>query len=222
MPKFQLLSLPRPGKARLYGTGIGSSLSALVALCALVIGSLAWAQGGPTAGDGSRTYDPGRLKPRASQPTVKVGDPAPDFTLPSLSGESVGLARYREKKNVVLSFVPAAWTPVCSHQWPGYNIAKELFDRHDSVLLGITVDNIPTLHAWTRQMGDLWFPVLSDFWPHGAVAQRYGVLREDGVSERALFVIDKHGVIRYIDVHDINEMPRLEVLIKELEKLPKD
>ena len=92
---------------------------------------------------------------------------------------------------MVISFVPAAWTPVCSDQWPGYNIAKDVFDSHDAVLLGITVDNIPTLFAWTRQMGDLWFPVLSDFWPHGRVADSYGVLRGDGVSERALFVIDK-------------------------------
>jgi len=77
------------------------------------------------------------------------------------------------------------------------------------------------LYAWTKQMGDLWFPVLSDFWPHGAVAQRYGVLREDGVAERALFVIDTQGTIRYIDVHDINTMPRLEALIGELEKIGK-
>jgi peroxiredoxin (alkyl hydroperoxide reductase subunit C) len=68
-------------------------------------------------------------------------------------------------------------------------------------------------------MGALWFPVASDFWPHGLVAGKYGVLRSDGVSERALFLIDKKGVIRYIDVHDINKMPKLENLIKALEKL---
>jgi peroxiredoxin (alkyl hydroperoxide reductase subunit C) len=83
------------------------------------------------------------------------------------------------------------------------------------------VDNLPTLFSWTNQMGKLWFPVLSDFYPHGAVAQRYGVLRSDGTSERALFVIDKKGLIRYIDVHDINLRPRLEVLIGELGKLEK-
>jgi peroxiredoxin len=87
------------------------------------------------------------------------------------------------------------------------------------VLLGISVDNLPTLYAWTHQMGTLWFPVLSDFWPHGAVAEKYGILRSDGVSERALFVIDKEGIIRYIDVHDINLRPKLEVLVKALERL---
>jgi peroxiredoxin len=167
----------------------------------------------------SNIYNPGVLKQKDSRLKVKVGQKAPGFTLPAVSGEKVSLKDYSGRKNVVLSFVPAAWTPVCSDQWPGYNIVKDLFDAHDAVLLGITVDNIPTLFSWTNQMGNLWFPVLSDFWPHGQTAKKYGVLRNDGVAERALFVIDKKGVIRYIDVHDINERPSLESLVKELEKL---
>jgi peroxiredoxin len=164
-------------------------------------------------------YQPGALKPIDSKPKLKIGDSAPDFTLPSTSGEKVSLSQYRGNKNVVISFVPAAWTPVCSDQWPGYNLVKDIFDEHDAILLGITVDNIPTLYAWTRPMGDIWFPVLSDFWPHGKVAQKYGVLRSNGVSERALFVIDKKGTIRYVDVHDINKRPPLEDLVRELDKL---
>ena len=164
-------------------------------------------------------YQVGVLKPIDSILKVKVGDRAPNFTLPSVSGEKVSLSQFLGKKNVVLSFVPAAWTPVCSDQWPGYNIAKDIFSRYDAILLGITVDNIPTLFAWTNQMGQLWFPVLSDFWPHGAVAKKYGVLRSNGVSERALFVIDKMGIIRYVDVHDINKRPPLEDLMGALEKL---
>jgi peroxiredoxin (alkyl hydroperoxide reductase subunit C) len=166
-------------------------------------------------------YQPGKLKPTDSVLKVNVGDGAPLFTLPAVSGETISLSQYRERKNVVLSFVPAAWTPVCSDQWPGYNIIRAAFDQHDAILLGITVDNIPTLFAWTNQMGQLWFPVLSDFWPHGAVAEKYGVLRSNGVSERALFVIDKKGIIRYIDVHDINKRPPLEDLVGALEKLTK-
>jgi peroxiredoxin (alkyl hydroperoxide reductase subunit C) len=166
-------------------------------------------------------YQVGTLKPIDSKLKVKVGDPAPNFILPSISGEKVSLSQFRGKKNVVLSFVPAAWTPVCSDQWPGYNIAKDIFNQYDAILLGITVDNIPTLYAWTNQMGQLWFPVLSDFWPHGEVAKRYGVLRSDGVSERALLVIDKKGITRYIDVHDINKRPPLEDLMMALEKLKK-
>ena len=110
----------------------------------------------------------------------------------------------------MISFVPAAWTPICSDQWPGYNLAKGLFEAQDAILLGITVDNLPTLYSWTRQMGNLWFPVLSDFWPHGAVADKFGVLRSDGMAERALFIIDKAGILRYAKVGDINHRPDLE------------
>ena len=164
-------------------------------------------------------YNPGELKPVDSVLKVKEGDAAPDFTLKSVSGKTISLKDYRGKKNVVISFVPAAWTPVCSDQWPGYNIVKDIFDSHDAVLLGITVDNIPTLFSWTNQMGKLWFEVLSDFWPHGAVAEKFSVLRSDGVAERALFVIDKKGIIRYIDVHNINQRPPLEALVRAMEKL---
>jgi peroxiredoxin len=168
---------------------------------------------------GGKIYNVGELKPIDSQLRVRGGVMAPDFTLPSITGESVTLSQFFGTKNIVLSFVPAAWTPVCSDQWPGYNIARTLFEKNNAILIGITVDNIPTLHAWTLEMGGLWFPVLSDFWPHGAVAKQYGVLRGDGTSERALFLIDKRGIIRYIDVHDINQRPKLEVLIQELQKL---
>ena len=167
----------------------------------------------------SGIYDAGTLKPVDSSLNVKVGEKAPDFTLNSIAGGTVSLKDYLGKSNVVISFVPAAWTPVCSDQWPGYNIVEDLFTKNNAVLLGISVDNIPTLYAWTRQMGALWFPVLSDFWPHGAVAKKFGVLRSNGTAERAIFIIDRRGIIRYIDVHDINERPPLEGIIKELEKI---
>lgn len=164
-------------------------------------------------------YQVGPLKPIDSSLKVKVGDKAPDFTLKAVSGGSVSLSDYHGKKNVMISFVPAAWTPVCSDQWPGYNLARDEFERLDTVILGISADNIPTLYSWTRTMGTLWFPVLSDFWPHGKTAEAYGVLRTDGTTERAIFIIDKQGIIRSIDVHDINKRPPLEGIISELEKL---
>ena len=166
-------------------------------------------------------YKIGKLKPVDSILKVKVGDSAPDFTLPATNGERITLSQYRGKKNVILSFVPAAWTPVCSQQWPDFNRGEKRIKDSDSILLGITTDNIPTLYAWTKQMGGVWFPVLSDFWPHGAVADRYGILRSEGVSERAIFIIDKDGIIQYIDVHDINKPPLLVTLILELSKLKK-
>jgi peroxiredoxin len=164
-------------------------------------------------------YRPGKLKPIDSVQKLKVGDPAPSFTLPSANGGKVSLSQYRGRKNVVLSFVPAAFTPVCSAQFPGYNISLDLFEQNDAVLFGITTDNIPSMHAWRVSMGGLDFETLSDFWPHGKVANAYGVLRRDGTSERALVVIDKQGVIRYVDVHDINQRPPLEDLAEAWRKL---
>lgn len=163
-------------------------------------------------------YDPGVLSPIDSQLKVVVGELAPDFSLQSIRGDNISLKQYRGKKNVVLSFIPAAWTPVCSDQWPGYNIAQKIFDDQDAVLLGITVDNIPTLHAWVQEMGTLWFDVLSDFWPHGSVASTYGVLRSDGTADRALVFIDKKGVVREVVVTDINVRPELEDLVAALKK----
>jgi peroxiredoxin (alkyl hydroperoxide reductase subunit C) len=167
----------------------------------------------------SNTFGLGNLKPIDSELKVASGQKAPDFTLPSVSGKKVSLSQFRGKKNVVLSFVPAAWTPVCSDQWPGYNLAQDMFSQGDAVLIGITVDNIPTLRAWTAEMGQLWFHVLSDFWPHGSVADKYGVLRSDGLAERALVFIDKQGIIRAIVVMDINKKPNLQTCSSGLKKL---
>jgi peroxiredoxin len=188
---------------------------------ALVIGWVllpTWGMADSLAFEG-QIFNPGHLKPRDSQLKVHVGDRAPDFNLVAIDGSPVKLSDFRGRRNVVISFIPAAWTPVCSDQWPGYNLARPLFESHNAVLLGISVDNRATLFAWTRQMGHLWFPVLSDFWPHGAVAAKYGVLRSDGMADRALIFIDTHGVISYIYVSDINQRPHLELIAEQLERL---
>lgn len=74
-------------------------------------------------------------------------------------------------------------------------------------VLGISVDSVPSLAAWAESLGGITYPLLSDFYPHGEVAQRYDILREDGRTERALFIIDKEGIIQYVDVHDIDDQP---------------
>jgi len=164
-------------------------------------------------------YRPPRMKPVDSVLKVKIGQRAPDFTLPSASGKKVSLSQYRGRKNVVLSFVPAAFTPIGSMQWPGYNLAMDLFKKHDAVLVGVTTDNVPAMAAWVKVMGGLDFPVLSDFWPHGKVAKTYGVLRSNGIPERAMFFIDKQGIIRDIRVFDINKRPTLDELSQSLSKM---
>ena len=186
----------------------------VLSICVVSTTSLVQAQIDP-----KQIYDPGKLEPTASELRVKVGAMAPDFVLPSIDGENVTLSDYQQKTNVVLSFVPAAWTPICSGQWPEYNAARDDFEKYDTIIIGISTDNTPTLFAWTTFMNGFWFPVLSDFWPHGFVAERYGVLRNDGMAERAIFVIDKEGIIRHIEVYDINAMPPLEDLVKVLETL---
>jgi peroxiredoxin (alkyl hydroperoxide reductase subunit C) len=169
--------------------------------------------------DGRVLAEAGERKPIDSELRVKAGDAAPDFTLESVSGKTVSLSDYRGRSNVMISFIPAAWTPVCSDQWPGYAITEDLFKSRDTVILGISTDNVPTLHAWTSQMEGLWFPVLSDFWPHGEAAGRYGVLRSDGTADRAVVIVDKKGVIRFVRVYAIDRHPPLEEIVRELERL---
>jgi glutaredoxin len=90
----------------------------------------------------------------------------------------------------------------------------------DALVLGVSVDHVPCLQAWAESLGGIHFPLLSDFWPHGAVAEKYGVLLHDaGKSERALFVVDKKGILRYIDIHDIDEQPDNDVLLAELRRI---
>jgi len=89
-------------------------------------------------------------------------------------------------------------------------------------VLGISVDHVPCLKAWAESLGGINYPLLSDFWPHGGVADKYGVLRTEGYTERALFIIDKEGIIRYIDIHDIGDQPSNEVLRAELRRIDPD
>src|SRR5512136_2939373 len=93
------------------------------------------------------------------------------------------------------------------------------FEKLNAQVLGISVDHVPCLKAWAESLGGINFPLLSDFWPHGAVAVKYGVLRPEGHSERAIFMIDKRGIIRYIDIHNIDEQPDNDVLFAELRKI---
>ena len=93
------------------------------------------------------------------------------------------------------------------------------FERVNTQVLGISVDSKDCLHAWAESFGGITYPLLSDFWPHGQVAQKYGVLRTEGYSERALFIIDRTGIIRYVDVHNIDEQPDNEVLFRELAEI---
>lgn len=96
------------------------------------------------------------------------------------------------------------------------------FAELNAQVVGISVDHIPCLQAWAKELGGISYPLVSDFWPHGATAQRYGILRDEGYSERAVFLIDKEGVVRYADVHDIEDQPDNETVLVELRRLEPD
>ncbi len=138
--------------------------------------------------------------------TLKVGDPAPDFSLKGTNKTEFKLGDCRGR-NVVLNFFPAAFSPVCSNQMPRIQADRAEFGP-DTVIAGVSVDNTWALDAFARQTG-IDFPLLADFFPHGAVSEKYGVLLPNGVSERAVIGIDKQGNVRYIHVSPILEIPEL-------------
>ena len=102
---------------------------------------------------------------------------------------------------------------------PSYEESLSEFERYDAQVLGVSTDSVPTLEAWAKSIGGLSYPLLSDFWPHGLVALRYACLRDSGVSERAVFVIDRNGRIAYVDVHDIRRAPPKEPIFDALRRL---
>ena len=106
---------------------------------------------------------------------------------------------------------------------PSYELELYKFEGYNTQVLGISVDHIPCLKAWAESLGGISYPLLSDFWPHGAIADEWGVLRHDeGKSERALFIVDKQGIVRYVDIHDIDEQPDNEELFQFLRQLEPD
>jgi peroxiredoxin len=151
--------------------------------------------------------------------TLKVGDKAPDFTLPDQNNNKVTLSSFQGKKNVVLVFHPLAFTSVCAVQMPGYSKERQSFEGVDTQVLGVSVDSAPAHKAWAEQLGGIDYPLLADFFPHGEVAKKYGILRPEGFSERATFVIDKKGIIRHIEVHEIGKVPDRAKLIEFLKSL---
>jgi peroxiredoxin (alkyl hydroperoxide reductase subunit C) len=147
--------------------------------------------------------------------TLKVGDEAPDFTLRDMNLEVWKLADQRGK-SVVLNFYPAAFSGVCSQQMPRIEEQKTIFGD-DTVVVGISVDGPNANRVFAQQSG-ISFPLLSDFYPHGAVAEKYGVLAPVGVAERAVIGIDRDGAVAYIDVHPFTEVPDLTACAVALDK----
>jgi len=102
---------------------------------------------------------------------------------------------------------------------PAYEDQISEFEGLDAQVLGVSTDNVPSNEAWAKSMGGLSYPLMSDFYPQGQVALKYGILRDGGVTERAIFIVDRGGIIRYIDIHDINQQPENGVLLDVLKNL---
>lgn len=151
---------------------------------------------------------------------LKPGSPAPDFSLPTTPDQKVSLSEFRGQP-VVLVFYPADWSPVCSDQLSLYNELKSEFSEFDARILGISCDGVWCHLAFAKDR-KLHIPLLADFEPKGAVARKYGVYREqDGESERALFVIDAEGIIRWSYISPVGINPGADGILEALESLAK-
>ena len=150
---------------------------------------------------------------------LPAGTPAPEFSLHSTPDQSVSLSDFRGRP-VILAFYPADWSPVCSDQMALYNEILDEFSKFDAELIGISVDGIWCHLAFAHDR-KLRFPLLADFEPKGAVARRYGAYRDqEGTSERALFVIDRDGVIRWSYCSPVGVNPGADGILRALEALP--
>jgi peroxiredoxin len=166
--------------------------------------------------DNQEAYD--KMYPKGSRTVLQAGTPAPDFKLRCTPDQWLSLSELRGQP-VILAFYPADWSPVCGDQLVLYNEVLPEFQEYGAALLGISVDGVWCHSAFARDR-KLHFPLLADFEPKGEVARLYGVYRQgDGVSERALFVIDAQGVIHWSYVSPLGMNPGAAGILAALEDL---
>ena len=159
-----------------------------------------------------------RSNPKKTPKALSSGTPAPDFTLRSTPDQWLSLSEFRGRPTI-LAFYPADWSPVCGDQMALYNEMLPEFQEYDAELLGISVDGAWCHAAFSRDR-KLHFPLLADFEPKGAIARLYQAYREgEGVSERALFVINPDGVIHWSYVSPVGVNPGADGIIRALEEL---
>ena len=149
---------------------------------------------------------------------LPAGARAPEFRLPSGPDATVGLADLRGRP-AVLAFYPADWSPVCSDQMVLYQEIRPMLDEYNAQLVGVSVDGVWCHRAWGQQRG-IEYPLLSDFEPKGAVSRAFGAYREgEGVSGRALFVVNPDGAIHWSYLSPIDVNPGADGILRALEDL---
>lgn len=150
---------------------------------------------------------------------IEEGTFVQDFTLKDQDGNDVRLSDYRGKY-VILSFHPLAWTSVCRDQMKELELNHDLFARMDVVPLGLSVDSVPCKSAWAESIELKKLRILSDFWPHGGVADSLGLFREkNGISERANVIVNGEGVVVFVKVYPIKELPDVDEIVNFLKDL---
>lgn len=163
----------------------------------------------------------GRERDREERKIISLGDEAPDFQLPALVEgvkTTFRLSEYRGRRNVVLAFYPCNWQETSARQIAEYQAQRARVLAAGAETVGICVESIMNTTAWEREIGPLDFPLCSDFWPHGEVSARYGVLHTSGAAERAVFVVNKDGRVVFRHVYSGDVVPRFDDLLEVLEK----
>ena len=151
---------------------------------------------------------------------VQPGEPARNFSLKDQGDRTFDLYEHAGKR-VLLSFHPLAWTDYCAAQMQSLEQNADIFAQLNCVPVGISVDSRPCKLAWADKIHVSRIPLLCDFWPHGAVAQKYGLFREEnGFSERANVIVDENLKIAYVRVYPVHSVPDIREIIAFLEKTP--
>jgi peroxiredoxin len=149
---------------------------------------------------------------------VQTGDPARNFSLKDQNDKTFDLYE-QEGKRVLLSFHPLAWTEFCAAQMKSLEDKREELAACNCIPVGISVDSMPCKKAWAKSLGITQTPLLCDFWPHGAVAEKYGLFRDaNGFSERANVIIDEKQRVVFVKVYPVHSVPDIGEIIAFLEK----
>ena len=149
---------------------------------------------------------------------VQAGEPARNFSLKDQEDKTFDLYEQAGKR-VLLSFHPLAWTEFCAAQMKSLEEKREVLAAHNCIPVGISVDSIPCKKAWAKSLGITQTPLLCDFWPHGAVAERYGLFRDaNGFSERANVIIDEKQRVVFVKVYPVHSVPDIGEIIAFLGK----
>lgn len=148
-----------------------------------------------------------------------IGKKAFDFVLFDHNKEEFRLSDYRGKK-ILLSFHPLAWTGVCADQMKSLEENFEVFNNLNTIAVGVNIDSIPSKNAWAKSLDIKNTRLLSDFWPHGKVAELYHLFREkEGFSERANIIVDENQIIKFFKIYDLSELPDINEIIDFLKNM---